>query len=160
MEFSPRFVFLLCGISGLLTGVWSKPAAPKIENSCPQGWTQLDCHCYKYEDDERTFADAESVCNILGGNMVSIHNDLENAFVLELIKAAGNNDEAWIGLSDAIEGSTFLWTDGSDNEYENFADGEPNETGSCVEIDTDDGSWDDILCSAELPYVCIRDILH
>ncbi|XP_077464838.1 snaclec alboaggregin-A subunit beta'-like [Stigmatopora argus] len=156
MAFGLRSVFLLCGISGLLTGVWSKPTAPKVENSCPAGWTQLDCHCYKYQEDGRQFADAESVCNILGGNMVSIHNPLENAFVLELIRAAGNDDETWIGLSNAIESETYLWTDGSDNDYENF---DNTGNGPCVEMD-DDGSWDDIQCSTIHPYVCIRDIHH
>nr|XP_061802918.1 ladderlectin-like [Nerophis lumbriciformis] len=162
MAFGLRCVFLLCGLSGLLTGVWSKPAVHPVENSCPKGWTQLDCHCYIYEDDIRTFADAESVCNILGGNMVSIHSDLENALVVEMLRANDNDDEAWIGLSDAIEDDTFLWTDGSDNEYTNFDtdQSEPDNTGPCVQIQENDGTWEDVECSTELPYICIRDIKH
>ncbi|XP_019746315.1 galactose-specific lectin nattectin-like [Hippocampus comes] len=162
MEFALRSLFLLCGISGLLTGVWSKPTVIVKGNSCPIGWTQLDCYCYIYEDEGRSFADAESVCNILGGNLVSIHSALENAFILELIRAGDNDDEAWIGLHDAIQNDDFVWTDGSDTEFTNFDVGgsEPDETGECVHIDESAGLWEDALCSDEAPYVCIRDILH
>ncbi|XP_077432788.1 galactose-specific lectin nattectin-like [Vanacampus margaritifer] len=129
-----------------------------VHNSCPKGWTQLDCHCYIYEHEERTFADAESVCNILGGNLVSIHSALENAFVHELIREHGNNDEVWIGLHDAIEDDDFIWTDGSDQDFTHFDATEPDETGPCVHIDESDGFWEDGSCADDLSYVCIRDV--
>ncbi|XP_061633486.1 lithostathine-1-alpha-like [Phyllopteryx taeniolatus] len=161
MAFALRSLFLLCGISGLLTGVWSKPTSVKVQNSCPKGWTQLDCHCYQYQDEERTFADAESVCNILGGNLVSIHSDLENAFILELIRQGGNDDEAWIGYHDAVEEDDFLWTDGSDQDYTNFdvSGTEPDGTGDCVHMDESAGLWEDSVCSDEVAYVCIQDVI-
>ncbi|XP_077423723.1 lithostathine-1-beta-like [Vanacampus margaritifer] len=162
MAFGLHSLFLLCGISGLLTGVWSKPTTVVKDNSCPKGWTQLDCYCYVYEDEERTFADAESVCNILGGNLVSIHSDLENAFILELIRAGDNDDEVWIGLHDAVADTDFIWTDGSDNDFTNFdlSVPEPDETGPCVQMDESDGLWEDQLCTAENEYVCIKEVHH
>nr|XP_049579115.1 galactose-specific lectin nattectin-like [Syngnathus scovelli] len=107
-------------------------------NSCPRGWTQLDCKCYIYEDEPRSFADAESVCNILGGNLASIHNDLENAFIVEVIRANGDETEGWIGLHDAILDTDYIWTDGSEEDFLNFDTTNLKEkevaTGDCVEI--------------------------
>ncbi|XP_077423709.1 lithostathine-1-alpha-like [Vanacampus margaritifer] len=163
MAFGLRSLFLLCGISGLLTGVWSKPITFVKDNSCPKGWTRLDCYCYLYEDEGRTFADAESVCNILGGNLVSIHSDLENAFVVELIRAGVNDvGVAWIGLNDAIEDDDFIWTDGSDNDFTNFAvaGGEPDDNGPCVAMLESDGLWGDTGCTDLFAYVCIKEVHH
>ncbi|XP_061664140.1 lithostathine-1-alpha-like [Syngnathoides biaculeatus] len=163
MAYALRSVFLLCGISGLLSAAWSKPTGVvQVQNSCPKGWTQLDCHCYIYENEPRIFADAESVCNILGGNLVSIHSALENALILELIRQGGNDDNAWIGYHDAIAEDDFIWTDGSDQDFANFdvAGAEPDDTGDCVVMDESAGLWEDAVCSDEAPYVCIQDVKH
>ncbi|XP_077425165.1 lectin-like [Vanacampus margaritifer] len=162
MAFALRSFFLLCGVSGLLTGVWSFQIIESKGNDCPKDWTQLDCHCYIYQPDIRAFADAEAVCNILDANLVSIHSDLENALVVHLIRAGGNDDVAWIGLNDAIEDDDFIWTDGSQQDFLNFDTGshpgEPDQTGNCVAIDEDDGFWQDDLCTDEEPFVCIRNV--
>ncbi|XP_051916286.1 lithostathine-1-beta-like isoform X2 [Hippocampus zosterae] len=143
MAFALHSLFLLCGISGLLTGVWAFPS--KISNGlfCPKGWTLLDCNCYVYQEEQRTFADAEAVCNILGGNLVSIHSGLENAVVQQLIVAGTNNDnEAWIGLHDSILNDDYIWTDGTVADFLNFATGEPNAAnGNCVALDEMNGEW-------------------
>ncbi|XP_061682922.1 galactose-specific lectin nattectin-like [Syngnathoides biaculeatus] len=159
MRFGLLSLLLLCGISELLTGAWSRPTKEvQVHNSCPKGWTQLDCNCYLYQDEGRTFADAESVCNILGGNLVSIHSALENSFVLELIRQSSKKDKTWIGLHDAIEDNDFIWTDGSDVDFLRFDDHEPNGSGPCVQIDERNGFWEDAYCADELSYVCIRDV--
>ncbi|XP_061758192.1 snaclec subunit B-like [Nerophis ophidion] len=153
MAFSPRMFFLLCGISGLMTGAWSRPSR---EVCCPEGWTQLDDHCYIVRDDERSFLDAESVCNILGGNLASITSVVKNSVVQDLVNEAGA-DEAWIGLSDAIETGTFLWTDGKPFGFSDFPTELP--TDGCVVIDSDatTESWEGEDCTYPFPYVCIRE---
>ncbi|XP_049608623.1 galactose-specific lectin nattectin-like [Syngnathus scovelli] len=157
MAFTLGSLFLLCGICGLLTGVSSAPVKAFY---CPNDWTLLKSSCYIYQAESRTFSDAESVCIILGGNLVSIHDGLENAFVLELIRAAdGEVDEAWIGYSDAIMEGDFIWTDGSDNSFQNFGAGEPD-SDDCISMDTNDGEWQDEECDDTFPYVCIMDASH
>ncbi|XP_061123492.1 lithostathine-1-beta-like [Syngnathus typhle] len=160
MAFTLGSLVLLCGISGLLTGVRSATIVPVKGNNCPKGWTQLDCFCYIYESESRTFADAESVCNILGGNLVSIQNELENAVVLELIRAASDTNQAWIGLNDGVENGDFMWTDGSNVDFINFDGGAAADGGDCVEMETDDGEWDDVPCATDSPYVCIKEVHH
>ncbi|XP_061629058.1 galactose-specific lectin nattectin-like [Phyllopteryx taeniolatus] len=159
-----RLLFLLCGISGLLTGVWSYPMTYSKNINCPQDWTQLDCKCYIYQDEARSFVDAEAVCSILGGNLVSIHNDLENAVVLQLLRAGGDGTTAWTGLHDAIEDGDYIWADGSEEDFLNFdvnatPDPEPNSsTGNCVEIDESDGLWQTAACTNDNVYICIMDV--
>ncbi|XP_051916276.1 galactose-specific lectin nattectin-like isoform X2 [Hippocampus zosterae] len=164
MAFALRLLFLVCGISALLTGVWSFQKIQFKDNNCPKGWTRLGCHCYIYQDEPRDFADAESICNILDANLVSIHNDLENAFVVELIRASGNTGQTWIGYTDAIEEGDFVWTDGSAQDFVNFditaAPSEPNNTGDCVAISLTDGLWRDEQCTDIDPYICIKEVSH
>nr|XP_061812422.1 galactose-specific lectin nattectin-like [Nerophis lumbriciformis] len=103
MALALRSLFLLCGLTGLLTGVGSFPSRFFNDVSCPEGWTQVDLKCYILEDDARMFQDAEAVCNILGGNMVSISNDLENIVVGAIGENGVSGATMWIGLFDNIK---------------------------------------------------------
>ncbi|XP_077407913.1 lithostathine-1-alpha-like isoform X2 [Vanacampus margaritifer] len=156
MAFALRSLFLLCGMSGVLCGGRSLQSNVK-DKSCPKGWLQLDSHCYIYQVEHRTFADAERVCQIIGGNLVSIHNKLENAIVLELVRQGGSDQVAWLGLHDAISFEEYLWTDGTVVDFTAFGI-EPDGNGNCIQIFSGDGFWEDALCNEEAPYVCIRDV--
>ncbi|XP_077374125.1 lithostathine-1-beta-like [Festucalex cinctus] len=160
MAFALCSLSLLFGISGLLTGVWSFPLHHWKNIKCPLGWTQLDCHCYIYQSTPESFIDAEMACIALDGNLASIHNDLENKIVLQLL-ADNSVSAGWIGLHDAILENDFIWTDGSLEDFTNFDAGppqEPNETGPCVEIDSSTGLWGDEDCTDTKEYVCIRNV--
>ncbi|XP_061678853.1 galactose-specific lectin nattectin-like [Syngnathoides biaculeatus] len=165
MAFALRSLFLLCGISALLTGVRSLAKIPQKDNNCPKGWTRLDCFCYIFQSEAREFADAESVCQIIHGNLVSIHSNLENAFVLELIRAGGEEAQSFIGFHDSIMNGDYIWTDGSEQDFLNFdedasPDPEPNSnTGDCVVMDESDGLWETADCTVAQTYLCITDVL-
>uniref|UniRef100_A0A3Q3D5Q2 C-type lectin domain-containing protein n=1 Tax=Hippocampus comes TaxID=109280 RepID=A0A3Q3D5Q2_HIPCM len=60
-----------------------------------------------YEEREFKFH-CGSVCNILGGNLASVHS------------TSASSSDIWIGLHEAIEESTFFWTDGSAVDFTNF----------------------------------------
>nr|XP_057907855.1 galactose-specific lectin nattectin-like [Doryrhamphus excisus] len=154
MAFSLHVLVLLCGLSGLLTGAWAWPSRNRAL-CCPKGWDQFNDRCYIYQDEARTFADAERICNILGGNLASISDELENAVVYHLVEEAGAN-QAWIGLSDAIENDEYFWTDGVKFVFENFASGEPG-ADECVAIEAAGGEWVGESCDTEEPYVCVAD---
>ncbi|XP_057683847.1 galactose-specific lectin nattectin-like [Corythoichthys intestinalis] len=155
-----HLLFVLCGILALTTA--SRHSSKENDCNCPKGWTQLDKYCYIYQHDNRSFSDAESVCNVLGGNLVSINSRKENAIVVELIReGAGTVVDTWIGLHDAIEEGEFVWTDGEVVNFKNFGMGQPDDSGSgedCVEIEADDEMWDDDECTDLNPYVCIRPV--
>ncbi|XP_061908280.1 lithostathine-1-alpha-like [Entelurus aequoreus] len=154
MAFSLRVLFLLCGISGALTA--ALPVSKK-EVCCPDGWTQKDEHCYIYKEEKRTFADAERICNLIGGNLASIRTPVENAVVYQLV-VKGGGDEAWIGLHDAVKSQNYLWTDGTPFVFANFASGGSG-SDECVVIETtgNDGLWKGEPCTDDEPYVCIRE---
>ncbi|XP_077407557.1 lithostathine-1-beta-like isoform X2 [Vanacampus margaritifer] len=154
MALTLRSFFLLCAISGALCGGWNQFSQ---DNSCPKGWLRLGSQCYVYKPDLRTFADAERVCKTVGGNLVSIHNVVENAVVLELVRQSAISGIAWLGLQDAISDNAFLWTDGTVVDFKAFGEGEPDNTGNCVAIFAGNGFWKDESCDLEAPYVCIQD---
>ncbi|XP_037109257.1 galactose-specific lectin nattectin-like [Syngnathus acus] len=160
MAFALCSLFLLCGMSGLLSGVWSFPVHWK-NIKCPTGWTQLDCHCYIFNGTAVTFVEAEEDCIRRGGNLVSIHNDLENKIVKQLIVDGGEN-LGWIGLHDTIVNNDFFWTDGSIVDFLNFDsdNSEPDGGTQCVAIQANNGLWQDDPCTETNAYVCIMDVCH
>ncbi|XP_054648050.1 alpha-N-acetylgalactosamine-specific lectin-like [Dunckerocampus dactyliophorus] len=158
MAFPICVLFLLCGISGLLAQPWPRRGGP-----CPEGWTQLNDHCYIYQDYPRTFADSQRVCTVLHANLVSISSRVENAIVLQMIRDTNNGDiiDTWTGLHDTIEENHFIWTDGTPLVFDDFARGDPNSLGGnedCVDIEGDDALWHDNPCEDENPFICIRDV--
>ncbi|XP_077600576.1 galactose-specific lectin nattectin-like [Stigmatopora nigra] len=156
MAFSLPSLLLLCVV---LTQAFARPPTHKKDNDCPRGWTRLGCNCYIYQEDKRCFSDAEKVCNILGGNLVSIHSALENAVVLELIRAGTTEPEtSWIGLHDAInKDEDFIWTDGTLEDFSTFNGNPLSSDENCVEISHSDGCWEDASCDVLLSYVCIKE---
>ncbi|XP_077453633.1 lithostathine-1-like [Stigmatopora argus] len=161
MALTLRSLLLLGGLIGMMTGVRAFPTKHLKDVSCPEGWTQLDCKCYIYQDEERDFADAEAVCNVLGGNLVSITSDLENEVVRALVTAGGGIEtEAWIGYHDTVESENFMWTDGETSNYDNFASGQPmSGSGDCIEMGSNE-EWQNDFCSSEGAYVCIMEAGH
>ncbi|XP_077374124.1 echinoidin-like [Festucalex cinctus] len=159
MAFAFHSLLLFCVFSGLLHGVWSFSfdfwKKDTAINNCPTGWTQFNCNCYIFQAEERDFDDAQAVCEILGGNLVSIHSPLENIFVQGLLPI--DDIEAWIGYNDRMTPNTFEWTDGSADDFDNFPNPQPG-VENCVIIDEDDGLWDETDCTDEEAYVCIKPV--
>ncbi|XP_051916296.1 echinoidin-like, partial [Hippocampus zosterae] len=161
MAFALRMLILLFVINGQLRGVrsfsfdfWKKKVAI---NNCPPGWTQFNCNCFIYQAGERTFDDAELVCQSLGGNLASIRSELENTFVQGFIE--DENSNVWIGYNDQDTEGTFVWTDGTaPDTFTNFAGGMPGDMGDCVTISESDGIWSDVDCTNMEAYVCIRPV--
>ncbi|XP_077470067.1 galactose-specific lectin nattectin-like [Stigmatopora argus] len=156
MAVALRSFFILCGILGFLTGAYSKPAKCAHENCCPKGWTQLNDRCFLYQDKKMQFADAEHICQILGGNLASVHSELEYSLVIALIREnSGSRDDVWLGLNEAIEYKTPCWTDGSIVDFTAF--NYDSHRGTCFEIDFSDLLWDNAHCGIVNRFVCARD---
>uniref|UniRef100_A0A3Q3IE96 C-type lectin domain-containing protein n=2 Tax=Monopterus albus TaxID=43700 RepID=A0A3Q3IE96_MONAL len=95
----------------LASGLWAQDvgeARPSdgccVGKRCPKGWTQHDDYCYKFNLNEKDWADAEVGCVAVGGNLASIHTKDHYDFVKGLIKtSAGTNKQTWVGGSDAVK---------------------------------------------------------
>ena len=84
---------------------------------------RINNNCYVHIDEAVTWNQAESCCVEWGGHLASIHSDGENY----LLNSIRNEDRiTWIGFNDKAKEGTFVWTDETRNNYNNFAPGEPN----------------------------------
>ncbi|KAK0148458.1 Galactose-specific lectin nattectin [Merluccius polli] len=122
---------VLCGLlhALALAGPLSQPSTDlKLQcGSCPMCWFNHDGHFYKYVDTGMTWADAELHCLSLGANLVSIHNEDENNFVVKLIENFDpTNGKHWIGFSDTHKEGSWMWSDGSQGDFYAWYKGEPN----------------------------------
>ncbi len=96
----------------------------------------FDGHCYAFNADVATFADAKSACQTQGAHLVTISSEgrtaaqflAENTFVWQL---AGQN-ETWIGATDGLgphtagNGTYYTWITGEPMTLDNWSSGQPN----------------------------------
>ncbi len=82
-------------------------------------------HTY-YLLESSTWEEAESSAMELGGNLVTINDEAENAWVYEKF---GNNDQfgLWIGLNDQQTEGEFVWSSGESVAYTNWAGAQPDD---------------------------------
>lgn len=119
---------------------------------------------------------AEAACVAAGGHLASMHSAADVSQVM----ATGAGGNTWVGLNDLAEeagcdGDGFDWIDGTENDFNNWAAGEPNDwmdgaahcdgvagIGSqgdadggedCVEL-TPTGTWNEGGCTRPQPFVC------
>lgn len=129
-------------------------------------------HLYKFIsgsytwDAAKTAAEGQTAYGATG-YIATITSGAENAFIKDRLTGDG-----WIGAKDsAVEGDwrwmtgpeagTLFWRGVSNGtaqggNYENWADGEPNEYGSgedCAETYVSTGTWNDFPCNSTLGYV-------
>jgi len=98
-----------------------------------------DGHVYKLIADDSgsriSWLDAEAAAVGMGGHLVTINDDAENAFVLGAFSAAAisaaageNGLSLWIGLNDFTQEGQWVWADGSALSYSNWHFAEPAAT--------------------------------
>ena len=111
---------------------------------------------------EKTWNDAQQVCESWNSSLTSIHSGAESDFILGQVRST-NTSEFWIGLTDRANEGSFEWVDGSDMTYTNWAEGQPDD----FESNQDCGifvltwafGWDDDKCfDTTNPFVCRQDI--
>ncbi|XP_077598960.1 galactose-specific lectin nattectin-like [Stigmatopora nigra] len=163
MTFSLHFLLLLFGISGMLTK--TRASVLYRDKECPPDWTRLDCRCIRFINEPLRFSLAETFCNLLGGNLVSIHNALENEVVRQVINAgAGSFVRTWIGIHDRIVEGEYLSVDGTIVDFFDWSNNRPRpniDPLDCVEINfPGNNQWSDRNCNGRLPFVCARDVSY
>ncbi|XP_038154344.1 galactose-specific lectin nattectin-like [Cyprinodon tularosa] len=138
-------------------------AAPVCAAPCPPGWTQFGSRCFIFYYESKTWVDAEKFCISIGGNLASIHSSDENTFLSTMVeRVTGRTHFTWVGGYDAVNDSTWLWSDGSEFNYENWYPDEPNNHRGnpehCLEINLGGEQWNDMPCSSSRPFVCSRNL--
>ena len=109
------------------------PKTPKPSNTLTPDKKQLELfgieeyngHYYKVFNDGMTWAQAKQRCERLGGHLVTITSNLEQAIVKELLINQGTKGYYWTsGVRNSDD--SWSWTTGEKFSYSNWGNGEPN----------------------------------
>ncbi|KFO21624.1 Macrophage mannose receptor 1 [Fukomys damarensis] len=144
------------------------PTTPPTPGGCKDGWKFYSNKCYKIfgfvEEEKKNWQEARKACIGFKGNLASILNEKEQAFLVSHMKESTFN--AWIGMNDVNSEHKFLWTDGRGVQYVNWGKGFPGgrrsslsyEDADCVVIiggkTRDAGKWMDDVCDSKRGYIC------
>ncbi|KAJ8030095.1 Macrophage mannose receptor 1 [Holothuria leucospilota] len=136
-------------------GAAIKPYDPSdSRGSCPAGWSYFDNFCYLFNETDQNFQTGEATCASYGGHLVSIHSVEEESF---LSLRLSDFTSYWIGLNDINREDQWEYTDGTELDFVNWSENEPNDDGEgedCVEMrgyTWDRGMWNDVSC--DTPYL-------
>lgn len=101
---------------------------------------------------KKNYANSRKDCQNRGADLVKITSREEMNFV------KSHRGIAWIGLTRAEDGQSWVWGDGTRLEtYLFWQDGEPNNADmeeDCVEISREASAWNDVPCSRLFSWVC------
>ncbi|KAK0409352.1 hypothetical protein QR680_004488 [Steinernema hermaphroditum] len=113
----------------------------------PQPRNLLGSHRHK------NWTDARSWCVSEGADLVSIHSKKENKFVSKMWKHQG---DTWIGGHSPTADTTYVWSDGSDWDFNDWTFGEPSNTNGgdkCVSSHMKK-KWTTNQCDNLYPFIC------
>lgn len=116
------------------------------------GYTLHNGRCYKLYTDNKSWSDARASCQADGGDLVTINDSAENAYIDNFRYTV-----TWIGLTD--EGHEGIWTWGTPSTYFNWDTdyGQPDNAGgtdNCGRLNHQIDKFDDTSCDFEFDYVC------
>lgn len=130
-------------------------AAVLLGSGCPDAsWSQLDGQCYWVSDwlDQVDGDSLEEACarKHPDAQPASVHSENVSVFIANLIDIG----DAYIGLRRDEGGLNWVWTDGSNEDYINWADEQPFDGQNCTIINDFDGTWYSELCSTPNNFAC------
>jgi len=119
-----------------------------------------------YVSSPKTWPDARTYCQGLGGDLVSVTSYQRQSEVEAVIasnkQGRYSHPHHWIGLHDHVTEGTFVWVNGSSVQFENWAPGEPygyeeGEFRDCVlmQPDIQQYQWRDYPCNMLIRSICI-----
>ena len=119
--------------------------------STPSGYTEgEDGFLYKAFAEEKSWNDAQRICQRDGGNLAIIWNEQTRDVV------RGFMEEGWIGLTDQWDESNWQTPDRKRIAYSNWATHEPNDGGwgeDCAEQKSSK-RWNDVSCHHTRKFIC------
>ncbi|CAJ1082520.1 macrophage mannose receptor 1 [Xyrichtys novacula] len=162
----------ICQRSSNYVNTTMAPTTPP-RGGCAPEWQSFRGKCYKIVvgKDKKNWQDARTYCLNQGGNLVSIRNEHEQAFLsTQMIKY---NEDMWVGMNDINWEMHFVWTDGKTISFTNWAKGHPtrvpdrrfssrDEVYDCVIMMGSNtkivGQWKVEDCYREAGFICKRNV--
>lgn len=101
------------------------PREPHFIGACPEKWFYFGHKCLLLHlplrpEEGKSWKDARSICSSFQGMLVTIEDEIEQAYITMLLH--GESEGVWIGLQDA---DTMKWTNGKPVTYTNWSPVEP-----------------------------------
>ncbi|GFN98040.1 macrophage mannose receptor 1 [Plakobranchus ocellatus] len=149
--------------------------------SCDAGWTKYPSSksCIKIFGAEvsgrKTWSNARLTCQQSEGDLVTIRDAGMTALIKKIRRSttiklkpreSGYWTGFWIGLHDRHFENNWIWLDENETAtYTNWYYGQPDDWPyykngeDCAMAYLRDASWNDLHCTAKLPYICERPIL-
>ncbi|KAF7229773.1 C-type lectin domain family 4 member G-like [Nothobranchius furzeri] len=130
-------------------------------DNCPEDWSSFDDRCFIFNENEKTWAEAEFYCQFDGGNLASVHSFEENVFIQSLTRGDSHNfPETWLGGASAARPDFWLWTDGSNFHYENWQGADHKDKDElCLKTNYEFNlKWTAAPCNQTLPFVCSKSL--
>jgi len=146
-----------CSVANPFGCVQATTTTTAAAATCPSGWTASPTNnkCFKASTTDGDWLVALTDCLSQGGTLAKIENAAENTAVQNLL----GGQIGWIGLQDFKVEGTFSWADDTPlGAYTNWLAGQPDNNGvgqHCVSMRAD-GTWNDVICNGDRPYVCQR----
>ncbi|XP_013399078.2 macrophage mannose receptor 1-like [Lingula anatina] len=124
-------------------------------------WVAFRDYCYYITQgyapgSSMTWHDAREYCMKQAGELASIHDVMENSFILQQAARMMNADTFWIGLNE-LDLESYKWSDGTVTDFISWAKTEPNDYfggQKCVEFSVKSGHWLDESCGKPNRYIC------
>merc|ERR1712154_570883 len=129
--------------------------------SCGGGFDlQSGNYCYAYVHESKSWAEAGSVCRMLGGFLAEVQNSQQNNFIKMIM--FDHREDIWLGAHDLVfEGRWYWATSGNRVGFTYWGPGQPNTGGrheNCMVFEYKSGRWHDYPCDFKFPFVCQKPI--
>ncbi|XP_052580654.1 lymphocyte antigen 75 isoform X2 [Peromyscus californicus insignis] len=135
---------------------------------CPSStWVQFQGSCYIFlqvTTNVESIEDVRNQCTDHGADMISIHNEEENAFILDTLQKQWKGpDDLLLGMFYDTDDASFKWFDKSNMTFDKWADQDVEDlVDTCGFLYTKTGEWkkgnceissvEGALCKAAIPY--------
>ena len=124
-----------------------------IQAQIPPDAVQFGGHYYYlFDNGKDNWSEAQNYCKSLGGDLVVVNDEYENAFLYEYMQSLGYG-YAFIGYSDEESEGRWYWVSGKSSSYTDWGvndDGEPEpnsdsrwENFAQLDVDMIAGTWND-----------------
>ncbi|XP_050608839.1 CD302 antigen isoform X1 [Macaca thibetana thibetana] len=136
---------------------------------CPSStWIQFQDNCYIFLQEAikvESIEDVRNQCTDHGADMISIHNEEENAFILDTLKKQWKgSDDILLGMFYDTDDASFKWFDNSNMTFDKWTDQDDGEDliDTCAFLHIKTGEWkkgncevsfvEGTLCKTAIPY--------
>ena len=105
----------------------------------------IGTHKYYMSYDHESWTRADEIATSAGGYLLVLDDASENTWVNDNIPDDYRWNSFWIGYHDSVTEGDFQWVNGSDTDYTNWNNGEPNNAGGedYTEL-LNNGRWNDL----------------